>query len=55
MHERDTVAPLTRGDPAALVFGLTVSANLFRGGHRLLEIDGRTDVTGQRRRAVRCG
>jgi len=47
VHERDALQPLTPGKPVRLVFSLTVSANLFRQGHRLLlEIGSRTDLIG---------
>ncbi len=47
VHERGTIEPLTPGDPVTLVLSLTVSANLFREGHRLLlELGSRTDLIG---------
>jgi uncharacterized protein len=47
VHERDTIEPLTPGEPVTLVLSLTVSANLFREGHRLLlELGSRTDLIG---------
>ena len=47
VHERGALEPLTPGEPVRLVFSLTVSANLFRRGHRLLlEIGSRTDLIG---------
>jgi predicted acyl esterase len=47
VHERDTIEPLTPGAPVTLVLSLTVSANLFREGHRLLlELGSRTDLIG---------
>ncbi|MDQ3910956.1 MAG: CocE/NonD family hydrolase [Actinomycetota bacterium] len=47
VHEREAVEPLPPGEPVTLVLSLTVSANLFREGHRLLlEIGSRTDLIG---------
>jgi predicted acyl esterase len=47
VHERGTIEPLTPGEPVTLVLSLTVSANLFREGHRLLlELGSRTDLIG---------
>jgi len=47
VHERGTLEPLTPGEPVTVVLSLTVSANLFRRGHRLLlEISSRTDLIG---------
>jgi putative CocE/NonD family hydrolase len=47
VHQRDAVEPLTPGEPVKVVLSLTVSANLFREGHRLLlEIGSRTDLIG---------
>jgi hypothetical protein len=47
VHERDALEPLTPGEPVTVVLSLTVSANLFRRGHRLLlEIGSRTDLIG---------
>jgi predicted acyl esterase len=47
VHERDVPEPLTPGEPVVVVLSLTVSANLFREGHRLLlEIGSRTDLIG---------
>jgi predicted acyl esterase len=41
------VEPLTPGEPVVVVLSLTVSANLFRRGHRLLlEVGSRTDLIG---------
>jgi len=47
VHQRDAVEPLTPGESVTVVLSLTVSANLFREGHRLLlEIGSRTDLIG---------
>jgi predicted acyl esterase len=47
VHERDVLEPLTPGEPVTLRFSLTISANLFREGHRLLlELGSRTDLIG---------
>ena len=47
MHERGELEPLTPGEPVTLRFSLTISANLFREGHRLLlEVGSRTDLIG---------
>jgi uncharacterized protein len=47
VHQRDAVEPLTPGEPVTLLLSLTVSANLFREGHRLLlELGSRTDLIG---------
>ncbi|CAA9426562.1 MAG: hypothetical protein AVDCRST_MAG80-268 [uncultured Rubrobacteraceae bacterium] len=47
VHQRDAVEPLTPGEPVTLVLSLTVSANLYREGHRLLlELGSRTDLIG---------
>lgn len=47
VHEGDALEPLTPGEPVTVVLSLTVSANLFRRGHRLLlEIGSRTDLIG---------
>jgi uncharacterized protein len=47
VHEREALDPLTPGEPVRLSFSMTVSANLFRRGQRLLlGIGGRTDLIG---------
>ncbi len=47
VHERDALEPLTPGEAVTVALSLTVSANLFREGHRLLlEIGSRTDLIG---------
>ena len=47
VHERGELEPLTPGEPVTLRFSLTISANLFREGHRLLlEVGSRTDLIG---------
>jgi uncharacterized protein len=47
VHKPDVVHPLKPGEPVTLRFSLTVSANLFAAGHRLLlEVGSRSDRIG---------